>query len=480
VGVTYATGFGGYAPGAEPSDWTQTSGSYTWTVSTDSNALYGRSAAVTALTSAGFKTWNAVPSTADVEILLIAKVPASITSGDAFFRPSCRVDATGANGYFADWQYDIGSPGLNIFKRVSNTNTLLSNLSTKNFSAGAVVAMRFRVVGTALSLKAWLWSGTEPASWDISIADSAITASGLVGIRKAAATQTDAYYWFSVATGGDTALSPFFPGTGSFTVSGRSATFQGQELLASGTYALTGRFATFQAQGPAAFGSFVLTGAAATFRTQLGVAFGAFALIGQPAPLQVEIPAAVASFTLAGRALALQAQLSPTFGAFALSGQLVAFNPIELVSAETFTLTGEPVDLSYDLLGGGSSISGGTFSRQRWREILAEEERRRVEAERHIRAEKLRRKAERCRREAAFAEARRRSREQARTQADAAIAALAAHNAAAAARGVDELKRLAAHAGAQARAAHAARTTPDIDDDEEEAIALLLLAHADR
>jgi hypothetical protein len=479
VGVTYATGFGGYTSGAEPPDWTQTSGAFTWTVSTDSNALYGKSAAITAFTSNGFKTWNAVPSTADVEILLISKLPASITTGDPFLRPSGRVDATGANGYFADWQLiSVGNLVLNIFKRVSGTNTGIGSIA-KTFSAGDVVAMRFRVVGTALSLKAWLWSAAEPGSWDISITDSAVTAAGLVGIRKAAATQTDAYYWFSVATGGDTAPSPFFPGTGSFTLAGQAVAFRVQEPAALASFALTGQAAKFQAAAGIALGTFALTGRAATFQAQFAAPFAAFTLGGPTPALQVKVPAALASFALAGGSTTFDTYFALTVGAFNLAGQ-VFFDPVEVVAPGSFMLTGYDVDLSYDLLGGGSSISGGTFSRQRWREMLAEEERRRAEEARHIRDEKLRRKGERRRREAALAEARRRSRERARARADAEIAALVAEHAAAAARSVEDLKALAAQASAQARAAQAARAVPSTDDDEEEAIALLLLAHAHR
>jgi hypothetical protein len=198
-------------------------------------------------------------------------------------------------------------------------------------------------------------------------------------------------------------------------------------------------------------------------------------------PAQFNLDTTSGSFTLAGQnTTAFQVGEAAVSGTIAFAGQGAPLQVQARLASGALTAAGEAAFLGYDLLGGGSSISGGTFSRARWREMLAEEERRRATQEQRIRDEKLRRLGERRRREAAFAEARRRSRELARDEADAAIAALVTEHAAAAARGVDELKALAARAGAQAHAAEAARAAPLIDDDEEEAIALLLLAHAHR
>jgi hypothetical protein len=198
-------------------------------------------------------------------------------------------------------------------------------------------------------------------------------------------------------------------------------------------------------------------------------------------PAQFNLTTTSGSFALTGQnTTAFQVREAAVSGPLAFAGQGAPLQVQARVSFGAFTATGEAAFLSYDLLGGGSAISGGTFSRARWREMLAEEERRRAAQERRIRDETLRRLGERRRREAAFAEARRRSCEQAREEADAAIAALVAEHSAAAARGVAELKTLAARAGAQARAAALARAAPPIDDDEEEAIALLLALHAHR
>lgn len=118
--------------------------------------------------------------------------------------------------------------------------------------------------------------------------------------------------------------------------------------------------------------------------------------------------------------------------------------------------------------GVGDVITGGTFSRGRWRDILAEEERRerdRIEARRKKRCEKQEAKERERIRLAAEREAQR----NAEKEHGEALALLLAHAHAEAARcGVEHLRAVADLAATQAR--HA----PQNDDDE--AISLLLLS----
>jgi hypothetical protein len=242
------------------------------------------------------------------------------------------------------------------------------------------------------------------------------------------------------------------------------------------TFSASGRTATFQLQLASSARAFVLVGANATLNDARAVGVGSFTQAGMALAFAIQANPAAAALALSGQAATDLVDFAASSASFALLGGIADFEP---PGPGLFGLRGEAAYLGYDLLGGGSSISGGTFSRQRWREMLAEEERRRAEAERRIRDEKLRRRAARRRREHALAEARRRSREYAKAQADAAVAALVAQHAAAARRGVADLKEVAARATAQAHAARLAQATPPINHDEEEAIALLL-AHAHR
>jgi hypothetical protein len=166
-------------------------------------------------------------------------------------------------------------------------------------------------------------------------------------------------------------------------------------------------------------------------------------------------------------------------GAFVLAGQVAAVGPAEPVTTGVFVLTGGAVHLSHDLLGGGGTITGGTFSRRRWRELLAQDERAREAGERRIRDARLRRQAERRRRERAQAELRRRAREAAAADADAQAAALARSHAAQAQAGLQAMRAAVDHAAAVTQAAHAAAdaaTHARVRNDEDEALLLLLAA----
>jgi hypothetical protein len=160
-----------------------------------------------------------------------------------------------------------------------------------------------------------------------------------------------------------------------------------------------------------------------------------------------------------------------TIGRLTIGGVPAQFTFV--VASGSFTFAGQPAGFHEEPVVVGSSISGGTFSRRRWRDMLAAEDAARAAQARRDRDARLRRTAERRRREAAFAAARERARIDAKVRGDAAVAALAQLHAAAAVRGVEQLRETAALASAQAAAT--ARMAAQAHDDDE-AIALLLLA----
>jgi hypothetical protein len=201
------TSFQEYAAGSTPADWTQNSGSYVLTVSADAAAISGKSMAQTSVTTAGFKTWDKVPSTADVDILIIQRLPASLTANDGFLRNSGRVDATGQNGYFFQWIATTNQ--IQMFKTVAGVNTGIGTNIARTYAANDVVAARMQLLGSTIRCKAWLYSGAEPGAWDVSTTDTSVTAAGAAGVRLATITANAADYWFAVGLNGLSAPMPF-------------------------------------------------------------------------------------------------------------------------------------------------------------------------------------------------------------------------------------------------------------------------------
>lgn len=75
----------------------------------------------------------------------------------------------------------IDGTNLIIQKRVGGASTNLASVSFPA-TAGTSYTLRFRVVGTNLSLKAWQTSGTEPANWMVTATDTSLS-TGLAGLR---------------------------------------------------------------------------------------------------------------------------------------------------------------------------------------------------------------------------------------------------------------------------------------------------------
>jgi outer membrane protein assembly factor BamB len=75
----------------------------------------------------------------------------------------------------------IDGNNLVIQKRVNGTFTKLS-LTPFAATAGTSYSVRFRIVGTSLSAKAWQTGSSEPASWMVTATDSSLT-SGMCGLH---------------------------------------------------------------------------------------------------------------------------------------------------------------------------------------------------------------------------------------------------------------------------------------------------------
>jgi len=226
----------------------------------------------------------------------------------------------------------------------------------------------------------------------------------------------------------------------------------------------------------AAAASFALTGEPVTFKATEVVASGSFTLTGETAAFAVSMLAAQGAYTVTGNAGILRGGLTAAQGAFALTGFAITEGEFEGAGAGLYTFTGFPALYSIDFNkdSAGSSISGGTFSRKRWRDMLDAEERRHAAAARRIADEKLRRRARECGRQQAEAEHRRATRAASKAEGEARAGALALAHHQAAVRGMDRLCAIANAAGAQAAIG---RSAPSIGDDDEDVIALIMAMH---
>jgi hypothetical protein len=87
---------------------------------------------------------------------------------------------------------------LVVQKKVAGTTTILQQVP---FTAtpGTSYSLRFRVVGTTLSAKAWPSANTEPAAWAITVSDLSL-ASGYCGLRTLANGVTARYTSFQATS----------------------------------------------------------------------------------------------------------------------------------------------------------------------------------------------------------------------------------------------------------------------------------------
>jgi hypothetical protein len=224
-------------------------------------------------------------------------------------------------------------------------------------------------------------------------------------------------------------------------------------------------------------GSFSLAGQSVTFKGALATASGAaYALNGPAVTFEFGEVAAPGAYALTGNAASFLGALTAAQGAFALTG--FAFTEAFYFDAAggSYALTGFPAldsrDFNRDSV--GSSVSGGNFSRKRWRDMLDEEERERAAAVRKIADARLRRRAEARHRRRAEAEARRAARAHQKERGEALADAMAAAHHGAAARGLAALRDVARAVGAQARDGHAAAARTALEQDDEDVIALVM------
>ena len=102
---------------------------------------------------------------------------------------------TDANNWYKAY---INGTSLVVQKKVSGATTILGSVP---FTAtpGTSYMLRFRVVGTTLFARVWQTGTTEPATWMITVTDTALS-SGFCGLRMLAQNGAIASYTSFLAT----------------------------------------------------------------------------------------------------------------------------------------------------------------------------------------------------------------------------------------------------------------------------------------
>lgn len=158
------------------------------------------------------------------------------------------------------YQLELNKSGtIKVTKWASYSSTDVGSFSF-SASSGVTYGFRFRVVGT--SIRARVWSGTEPGTWGIDTTDSSVTAAGavgLVGLGGNAAIHHSIAWDDIVVTDGSTAVT----WNGSATLTTASAMTSSAFLAKFGNVALATVSSIFADLGQPVAGSAALTTASA-------------------------------------------------------------------------------------------------------------------------------------------------------------------------------------------------------------------------
>ena len=83
------------------------------------------------------------------------------------------------------------------------------NYTPPELVAGTWNYMRARAIGNQLSLKLWYGAATEPGSWAGTLTiPSGLLSAGAAGVYNGTNATDYKVDWYSVASGGDTAVNP--------------------------------------------------------------------------------------------------------------------------------------------------------------------------------------------------------------------------------------------------------------------------------
>ncbi|MFJ4837182.1 hypothetical protein [Streptomyces sp. NPDC088746] len=124
-------------------------------------------------------------TTADVDVRVDWSLSAVPVADSTYVFPIARyTDAT--HMYLARVQVAAGGAMLLTIRKRDGAESLLGTQYTTGltYTAGAWYTVRLAVTGSSLSAKVWPRSNAEPAAWQVTATDTALTAPGSVGVRS--------------------------------------------------------------------------------------------------------------------------------------------------------------------------------------------------------------------------------------------------------------------------------------------------------
>lgn len=177
-------------------DWGIADTGQTWNLGTSSagfSAMVANGNAVIASdtpagTIAEFET-DPVPGTDDAEVTwsAIYPDPRELLDATVEWGVGLRSSALGNNVYESNFRMRPAANGftaqLRISRFVGNVFTLLGTADVGTWERGVPWFIRFRVVGSQLSARAWQEGSAEPANWEITVTDTAIPSGDRVFAR---------------------------------------------------------------------------------------------------------------------------------------------------------------------------------------------------------------------------------------------------------------------------------------------------------
>lgn len=184
-----STGFDVTTSGTLPSSWASKTG--TWQVGT--TQLVGshtRSFGSTTHGDGDAALLTGISAVADMQVSFSQKIPGLTATMAPMLGVLLRMDTGYANGYaiLVDQTGTLGALRFLLFKRVGGSFTFLSSSSAIagiTFASTDTVTLRAQAQGTTISMKLWPTRIAEPAAWQFSATDSAITAAGYCGLYYA-------------------------------------------------------------------------------------------------------------------------------------------------------------------------------------------------------------------------------------------------------------------------------------------------------
>ena len=193
MAIVVSDSFTGSTGAAWSSSWTQSksTGASTATIDANRGKHVTSASGSYADSRADRLTWG---TTVDAIITGTINFPADT---EAFAQVHFRQTTTNfTNGYFFSIEPSYNT--IRFYKRVSGTQSGLGTATT--FTLNASTTYSWKVEATGTTLRAKVWTGSEPGSWTVSITDSSHTAAGYVGLEfdggSAAAART--CYWDAI------------------------------------------------------------------------------------------------------------------------------------------------------------------------------------------------------------------------------------------------------------------------------------------